>query len=631
MSQDGTPGPSSPRSPMGGEEGDVSDTSMRDLGVHASQGISVPSTLASADAAEPPSEPQDTEQEPEVMGPPDTQSTVNSPVAHGAEEELPVAWEGIRNLVVKTMKDLMKAWVGPRGSRYRRGIGYKSSPWSSSDEEWNMEPTETSQDGSSGEGMSMGRADNMERAGKDYGPLKEGMSMGRADNMERAGKDDGPLNERMAVGSDERDSSIEIGTERGEKRPRSTSYVSSSGEDTNSESSNGEAEEETNVGYTKRRKNRTRNDAIGPDREGVKGRRSEGGEALIETVRLMQANLPKLQAGSIERYWAFKRQFKELYLDSSTSVAHKLSQLYNNCDGEMQALIAHCMTLPAYRGLQVALEILDDHFGDDKTYMHQTMQRIIDGPTIGENDYRLLTQLRAQLTSLISFAENQGYIQEIDNSPTIREVMLKLDDAMQARWTVYWAGKKSNRSQHIQDVLQFVKKETRRIEHTRLLKKKQVTEPRKVHGKGPESQGDTSESYRRGPQGYKSQFKTRSREVSLATQTRPYMKPAGTGVGRYDASKCRLCGSNHALQGCAIFRSLPAHHRKTIVWTQGRCFKCLSDTHLVKDCRARSCDIDNCNEGHSRWLHEAQPQNVQKITKEGPEQHDKSQTSDNRE
>lgn len=42
----------------------------------------------------------------------------------------------------------------------------------------------------------------------------------------------------------------------------------------------------------------------------------------------------------------------------------------------MQLLIAHCMALPAEQGLVVALEILDERFGDERVYMNQSRERL---------------------------------------------------------------------------------------------------------------------------------------------------------------------------------------------------------------------------------------------------------------
>ncbi|XP_045123675.1 LOW QUALITY PROTEIN: uncharacterized protein LOC123511683 [Portunus trituberculatus] len=328
-------------------------------------------------------------------------------------------------------------------------------------------------------------------------------------------------------------------------------------------------------------------------------------EALIEMLRMMQGKLPKLRAGSIGNYWAFKRQFEELFLNSSASAMHKLNQLYSSCDWEVQQLIVHCMVLPASQGLKMALEILDERFGDKNMYLNQSREMIINGPAIRETDYKALSQLCARLTSYISSAENFGKLTEIDNTSTIRDILLRLDSAMRIRWNAHWTGKRANRTQRIKDVLQFVK-ETKRVEIDIVLRGKSDTEFQRLHRREPDST-----EMRGGPSKSPSTFsmkrdtkrlaKPQGSEMYLTNQTRPYVKYGRENAG---SDKCRLCGESHTLPLCTTFRSLPVHHRKKVVRAQGRCFMCLQGNHLVKDCRVRPCDIKDCKGRHSSWLHE---------------------------
>ncbi|KAK8391188.1 hypothetical protein O3P69_017091 [Scylla paramamosain] len=397
---------------------------------------------------------------------------------------------------------------------------------------------------------------NMGRAERRYGPSVEEITMGRAERRY------GPSMEEISVGhagkrrqgSSCEEEDVE-NTERNQHRALSTlawkgrtgpapaleadegDRVPSDGEDTNTGSSAEEDKEETNAEYAKRKN---------------------------EPQDLTTSS----GSGDLKRHRG----------ESATSATYKLNQLYTSCDGEVQALIAHCMALPAERPLEVSLDILDDHYGEERTYMDQLI-----GLRIGRE-------------------------------------------------------KKGKCSQHIKDILTFVKRETKRIENARILRKKYNTEIRKTHGRKQESREDIVENYKGRAHSYgekhdpKSQLSPRAWEVSLTTQTRPYMRPAGPGGSRYYANKCRLCGSNHPLHMCALSRSLSIEHRRSIVRTQGRCFNCLGDNHLVKDCKARPCDIDNCKGWYSRWLHETLPQNLPHIKgDEGSEQREGFQASDNKE
>lgn len=165
-------------------------------------------------------------------------------------------------------------------------------------------------------------------------------------------------------------------------------------------------------------------------------------QALIASMRMMQLKLPKLKADSAENYWVFRRQFQVLFLETSVPAMLKLNKLYTTCDWEIQKLISHCMVLPAEKGLDAALTILDKRIGD--MCMDQSRGKLIRGPEMGEHDYQAFSAICAQLMPFILFAENIGKLSEIDNRPTIRDIILRLDDAMQGRWDAYRAGKKVN-------------------------------------------------------------------------------------------------------------------------------------------------------------------------------------------
>ncbi|XP_045122633.1 uncharacterized protein LOC123511084 [Portunus trituberculatus] len=100
------------------------------------------------------------------------------------------------------------------------------------------------------------------------------------------------------------------------------------------------------------------------------------------------------------------------------------------------------------------------------------------------------------------------------------------------------------------------------------------------------------------------------RETSMATHTESH-----TGYGE------SLCGDNHGLLACSTFRLLPVEHRRRVVKAQGRCFICLKNSHLAKNCKARSCDINDCNGKHSRWLHSPAPVDQ---SRRNHEQHEES-------
>ncbi|XP_055542858.1 uncharacterized protein LOC129728441 [Wyeomyia smithii] len=81
-------------------------------------------------------------------------------------------------------------------------------------------------------------------------------------------------------------------------------------------------------------------------------------------------------------------------------------------------------------------------------------------------------------------------------------------------------------------------------------------------------------------------------------------------------NKCPFCEKDHKVYECDTFKKMNTEARRKIVTQKRLCFGCLGANHLMKDCeRARTCDIDKCQEKHSRWLHPRNKKNVDKANK----------------
>ena len=64
--------------------------------------------------------------------------------------------------------------------------------------------------------------------------------------------------------------------------------------------------------------------------------------------------------------------------------------------------------------------------------------------------------------------------------------------------------------------------------------------------------------------------------------------------------ECVFCGKrNHGSPQCWTAKKLPLNDRKQAVLKANLCFRCLTSTHLAKDCKAQ---CDKCNRGHHKTL-----------------------------
>ena len=76
---------------------------------------------------------------------------------------------------------------------------------------------------------------------------------------------------------------------------------------------------------------------------------------------------------------------------------------------------------------------------------------------------------------------------------------------------------------------------------------------------------------------------------------------------RYDGemrmSKCRVCGDNHPIWQCEVFKERPAERRWETAKRLGLCYRCLGRDHLGNACtNCRECNIDGCKDTHHRLL-----------------------------
>lgn len=69
-------------------------------------------------------------------------------------------------------------------------------------------------------------------------------------------------------------------------------------------------------------------------------------------------------------------------------------------------------------------------------------------------------------------------------------------------------------------------------------------------------------------------------------------------------SKCAACDEDHKIWKCVRFKSKSVADREKLVREKKLCYGCLSDKHVLRNCRIkRKCDIDGCDQFHSRFLH----------------------------
>ncbi|XP_037787459.1 uncharacterized protein LOC119583018 [Penaeus monodon] len=297
---------------------------------------------------------------------------------------------------------------------------------------------------------------------------------------------------------------------------------------------------------------------------------------------MLQVKLPKLNGSSPEEYWAFRSRFEQEVLCTSIPP-------------QVKRYITHCMGLPKKEGLKTALKILDTKYGDKNLYMSRIEVELTSGPHVREGDHEVISEVCLNLTSHIHFAKKIGKLSHIDNPHVVRSLVDRMDDRLQSKWHAIWTGKKRSKIPRLKNVKKFLQKEmdaarSRRAHNPLAFSKTQFRDAKR----GREVKIVDTIPRR----AFTSVPKQQTRDVGLFTKTN--VEPWKRG------DQCRLCTEPHPIFMCPVFKSLSLEHRKNVVTAQRRCFICLRDNHLYKECKAKPCDINGCGGKHSRWLHDTQ-------------------------
>ena len=82
--------------------------------------------------------------------------------------------------------------------------------------------------------------------------------------------------------------------------------------------------------------------------------------------------------------------------------------------------------------------------------------------------------------------------------------------------------------------------------------------------------------------------------------------------------ECELNDGNHPIWKCEKFKKMNVEERGQKAKELKVCNKCLSDTHQMRKCSGRHCDVNCCGKPHNRLLHrpyknEEQKQNIENV------------------
>ena len=289
-------------------------------------------------------------------------------------------------------------------------------------------------------------------------------------------------------------------------------------------------------------------------------------------------NLPPLElkkfSGEPDDFEDFITTFNEVIGNVVTDPASKLLRLKSQVTGVASDSIKMCRLDDGEDAYARAVKILYERFGSPYIVCNSVIERLKYGP-----DVRSPAELRTFSDELanaeISLKKNSMFT-EIDTQRNIIEICLRLESSIRYEWRNRVMKTKQSTGVYLNfsGFVTFIQEQADILNDP--LYGKNALEGRPNRNKSSKSVSS----------------------LSVAIQD------TGSSVQSNSNIQCHLCSKSHKLYTCYKFRSMPIDKRCDYVKTNNLCVLCLSNDHLVSECRSTYvCKINNCGKKHSSSLH----------------------------
>ena len=276
----------------------------------------------------------------------------------------------------------------------------------------------------------------------------------------------------------------------------------------------------------------------------------------------------------------FIAAFKDLVHDVVRSDSQRLSILRGLLTPEVRSEIGNTLTSPEM--YWAFLEELEENYGHPHMVARSYMDDLLSTSAVPEGDRTGLTIFIRKVKGAVKMLKTNGYGRELESGVTLGQLVAKLPKSIQSRWGRY-SYDKLPRIVNILDLERWL--------HKIAMGEKMVSNPKPSAPSIPKGK---QERQTKGPSKPKP---SPARPPTILSTTTP---PAADST----QSSCFVCGDQHNIFRCAVFKAMDSPARQQLVKEKRRCFSCLSGTHQIAACRSKNnCKIDNCGQRHHTLLH----------------------------
>ena len=324
-------------------------------------------------------------------------------------------------------------------------------------------------------------------------------------------------------------------------------------------------------------------------------------QLMVDKLHIPEPELMSFDGDPL-RYYPFIHSFDNAVANKTDDDSARLNMLMQYCTGPVKGLLECCLVKDPGEGYRLARQLLEERFGNKDEIAHAWLSKVLDRPKVSNAG---LLGFVDDLRGCSETLKTLGYFNELDNSRSLGQIIEKLPPHLQTRWLKRNCQiKDSGRRPVLSDIIDFIKEVVR-----------QNDDP--VFGKII-SQRDFSSNKGRAP------AKGRGSGRSFNFQAKPPVPPLGPPLTppqgppvvapqgppaapskpKTPYQPCPHCNGAHYLTQCQTFKALRVKDRIAFVHTKGLCVNCFKPGHFGRDCpRQFICNIDNCGQKHSKFLH----------------------------
>ena len=181
---------------------------------------------------------------------------------------------------------------------------------------------------------------------------------------------------------------------------------------------------------------------------------------------MLEFHLPRPEQmkfdGSAKNFQAFMSSFKCNIADKVADPSLKLTYLIQHCSGDAKKLIKDCVLLPTDSAYGVALEKLENRFGQNHLIARSYIDDITTGPAVKANDVNSLVSLADDMNNCQTVLSQLRFTSDLDSSGTLRSIVKRLPNAIQSKWVEKVSSiLEKDREPTFQDLASFVEARAR--------------------------------------------------------------------------------------------------------------------------------------------------------------------------